>query len=208
MPNWVHTEMSVTGPAKYVERFKLRAAWSHMEYWPDMAPAMSESVLSFWNFKRPEWVERMEGGSYWARETSHNWYTWNTKNWGTKWDAANAELIVNADTDIVYRFDTAWSPPEAVFKAMAAQFPKCMFEMRCVEETGWGVEYAAKNGTLEETESWNTPESHADWVKIDREHQCPCDWSSDGTDWYEDCPRAKPLTEEEHRILESIIESF
>lgn len=51
-------------------------------------------------------------------------YDWCISNWGTKWDvgdndAENCELL---DPNTVYfRFDSAWSPPIEVYRAMAAQ---------------------------------------------------------------------------------------
>ena len=41
---------------------------------------------------------------------------------------------------------------------------------------------------LSETNSWDIPESHADYVSIDNEDGCVCSWG-DTEDFYDDCPR-------------------
>lgn len=43
-----------------------------------------------------------------------NWYDWSIKNWGTKWNAY--EFIDNGDS---LEFETAWSTPEPVIKALS-----------------------------------------------------------------------------------------
>ena len=49
------------------------------------------------------------------------WYAWAVKNWGTKWNACDAEYST-IDPENVIWFDTAWSPPVAVFEALARHF--------------------------------------------------------------------------------------
>ena len=52
-----------------------------------------------------------------------DWYAWANENWGTKWQPNEIEL--DAETDyLVYRFDTAWGPPEGIWGAILGQFPK------------------------------------------------------------------------------------
>lgn len=42
-----------------------------------------------------------------------DWYNWQVKNWGTKWDiGGNGEFIEQPDANTIeLRFDSAWSPP-------------------------------------------------------------------------------------------------
>ena len=53
-----------------------------------------------------------------------NWYTWNPKNWGTKWDACSPEIIENTDTSITIQCDTAWTPPIPWAKSVGKMYPK------------------------------------------------------------------------------------
>ncbi len=61
---------------------------------------------------------------------SKDWYDWSIKNWGTKWNAYSDNVI--DDTTIV--FDTAWSSPIPVFKALSKMFPKVKFELSYADE--------------------------------------------------------------------------
>lgn len=47
-----------------------------------------------------------------------DWYTWNTKNWGTKWNAAWQELKYTKDGTTVLMFETAWSLPVPIYNAL------------------------------------------------------------------------------------------
>ena len=49
-----------------------------------------------------------------------DWYDWSIANWGTKWNATT--ISVDDDTEAI-EFDTAWSMPEPVFKAIAKHTP-------------------------------------------------------------------------------------
>ena len=54
----------------------------------------------------------------WGCEPS--WHDWNVKYYGTKWDVGKNELIINQDEECVQlQFNTAWSPPDSFFFAIA-----------------------------------------------------------------------------------------
>jgi hypothetical protein len=59
-----------------------------------------------------------------------NWYDWSIANWGTKWNACDAELDDDciAEGYIEIRFTTAWEAPVPVFEKMFAMFPKLSFD--------------------------------------------------------------------------------
>lgn len=50
------------------------------------------------------------------RYGSKDWYDWRIKNWGTKWNASDSSF--NEETGVV-EFDTAWSMPENIFRALS-----------------------------------------------------------------------------------------
>lgn len=50
------------------------------------------------------------------RYGSKDWYDWRIKNWGTKWNASDSSF--NEKTGVV-EFDTAWSMPENIFRALS-----------------------------------------------------------------------------------------
>lgn len=173
-------------------------------------------AISFWNFVRPTdeelpyyfghktkpedepdpdatSEERMAKAMTFA---GSGWYDWNIRKWGTKWDANDdclntdlSELDDSLNNDLSYSFSTAWSPAEGVFRAMAEQHPELSFEFHCEEEQGWGVVFDGQNGELSVSKEWDIPDSHADYVALDREDSCMCGNTEDEGEWYKDCPR-------------------
>jgi len=83
-----------------------------------------------------EWTEvtsSLEGGKPITQEMSDrfkkeygcdNWYDWANDNWGTKWDADCEEVHIGDFGEVEYKFDTAWGPPEPIYKALLELFPK------------------------------------------------------------------------------------
>lgn len=49
------------------------------------------------------------------------WYWWRVNNWGTKWDCNIVSYTWNDDYEICLTFDTAWSPPIAIYEAIQEQ---------------------------------------------------------------------------------------
>ena len=60
-------------------------------------------------------------------------YWWCVKNWGTKWDLFEVEIIAETSRSVTYLFDTAWSPPLAGVAAMSEKFPDLEFRIRFAE---------------------------------------------------------------------------
>lgn len=50
------------------------------------------------------------------RYGSKDWYDWRIKNWGTKWNASDSSFDEATGT---VEFDTAWSMPENIFRALS-----------------------------------------------------------------------------------------
>lgn len=51
-----------------------------------------------------------------------NWYDWNLENWGSKWDLSISTGSYERDGDTIsFDFDTAWSPPIALYEYMVDQ---------------------------------------------------------------------------------------
>ena len=82
---------------------------------------------------------------------TNDWYSFNVREWGTKWDVAvapddtypdtNMEETANGDNHVVhYNFNTAWSPPMPAVSKLSAQYPDLLFTLSYEEETGWGGE--------------------------------------------------------------------
>ena len=88
------------------------------------------------------------------------WYDFNVREWGTKWDVAVMDGNEYPDTElleyksegddhwVVYRLNTAWSPPAPAMEKLSALVPNCVVTLEFEEETGWGGEYEFVNGEL------------------------------------------------------------
>jgi hypothetical protein len=82
---------------------------------------------------------------------------------------------------------------------MVAQHPELDFDFSSEEEQGWGAEYTSSDGddvdengvltkSLIMTREWDIPQSHQDYVDLDRE--CNCESEPDDEEyWFDDCPR-------------------
>jgi hypothetical protein len=102
MPNWCSNSLTLTAATKE-EAQELHAHLSTQE----------ADDWTFFGFFVPE---------TWNEE---DWYYSRVNAWGTKWDANLAGYDWVDDYNLVMSFDTAWSPPIAVYEAAAEQ--------------GWGV---------------------------------------------------------------------
>ena len=58
------------------------------------------------------------------------WYDWCCNNWGTKWNACDAEWL---DYNYVV-FDTAWATPEPIFTKLSELYPDIEFEVSFADE--------------------------------------------------------------------------
>ena len=86
-----------------------------------------------------------------------SWYSWNTENWGTKWNAYDVDR--RSETDL--KFETAWSHPVPVVKALSEKFPNVDIRVRYADEDiGSNLgEYTIRNGVITED---RTPRGEAE----------------------------------------------
>lgn len=77
-----------------------------------------------------------------------DWYRWRLYNWDTKWNAYNCSGLEEGSDEIT--FDTAWSTPEAIIKALSIIHPNYIFRCEYADEdigSNCGY-YVFKNGEL------------------------------------------------------------
>jgi hypothetical protein len=81
--------------------------------------------------------------------TSDEWYEWNCRNWGTKWeigDKATLDLEVMGELsfddkpvenslELVYSMDSAWSPPVEALNSLAEQYPTIKISLSSIDES-------------------------------------------------------------------------
>lgn len=214
MPNWVYNTLSVSGSkdsiAKLVEQLSKPVTTHHEElkvidgkFSSEKGTQVSEEAISFMNIIAPSNLDAYYSNStpsidvtdtenimssiVHALNTGEDWYNWNVRNWGCKWDASSISAEVN-DTDVVYRFETPWSPPEQAMITLSEQHPDLNFFLRYEEEQGWGAEVQFTAGEYYITEQWDIPTSHSDYVDRNDPANCICNWQ-DEEEWFDDCPR-------------------
>ena len=96
-----------------------------------------------------------------------SWYAFNNREWGTKWDVAvsddeqypNTELIEHMSNDedqwLVYKFETAWAPPQPAMEKLSALVPNCVLTLDWEEEQGFGGEIEFVNGQITAESSYD-----------------------------------------------------
>ena len=79
-----------------------------------------------------------------------SWYDWCVQEWGTKWDVDATEGN-RTDNEIVYFFDSAWSPPTTWLQKASELYPDLKFHLE-YEEGGccFAGDAYAENGDLED----------------------------------------------------------
>jgi hypothetical protein len=151
MPNWCSNTLTISGDAKQIKEFKEisevkgkeKTDLSFNKTVPIPSIINQEATISPSKDKPNKLLKKLLGAD--------NWYDWSVKNWGTKWDANNAELTMDNDEYLEYIFETAWNPPVEWLEKVSKKFPKLEFRMK-YEEEGMGFLGIAKgsNGNIED----------------------------------------------------------
>ena len=147
MPNWCDNTLRVKGPAEDINKFQmacrnkdgdlpehtelsLQRLWpcppSILHNKPDMKDIPFEQKVLY---MRP----RVE-----VPPEYDDWYTWRVRNWGTKWDVKasirRVDSFKNGNMEIIYDFDSAWSPPCEAFKKICEDWPTLTFKLKYIGE--------------------------------------------------------------------------
>ena len=125
----------------------------------------------------------------------NDWYNFNNREWGVKWDVAVAEdekypetymegPVVNGENKVVYyNFNTAWGIPQNAIEKLSAQYPNLLFSLSYEEETGWGGEMEFLRGQVISDSSYDNKcrdcdaENTLEWCEDCEEQLCSnCNW--------------------------------
>ena len=226
MPNWVFNTLHVSGEPSELEKMVTQLNQPFVKnfpqhdfvdggiIWTNNEQVYDNPVFAFWNIVKPTDLESyyekdpfkstadLDGEEFMAEferamKEDQDWYHWNCRNWGTKWDVAvsngdeypNAVLVfTNNNSDyVMYNFQTAWSPVLEVLLTLSKQFPTLEFNYEYEEEKeGWGGIATLVGGVEITSEEWDAPMSHSDYTERDKD--CICPYSDSPEDWFEDCP--------------------
>jgi hypothetical protein len=184
MPNWCYNSLSIDGSKEDISAIKTQLNQPYVKQHDQWNPETGQMEVKDYTYSNPIFAfhnihnHRQDGVSdeEYIKQPDHtlpiaeqmefktnDWYSWNVRNWGTKWDVGvgddneypETELMEESDTYLAYRFNTAWSPPLPAIEALSAQYPDVEFNLSYEEETGWGGEYLFIEGDGTEIEVYN-----------------------------------------------------
>jgi len=154
MPNWCRNQITIQSKDKQLIR-NLR----------DDLEDMNGKGLLHYMYPMPHELRNTTKGS--NSETNQefidkygfdNWYDWSLHNWGTKWDVDfDLKFVSFADIDtptpLTLEFNSAWSPPLAVWQKFVDRYPKGTFEVAHLQYIESGMQFCGVHDALDNTES-------------------------------------------------------
>lgn len=215
MPNWVFNGLTVEGNPESVKKMmdqlnepfvRVHDNWSTETHQMEKQQVTYPNpVFAFWNIVKPTNLDTYDSQPAHTPELpitfeGDDWYNWNVRNWGTKWDVAvssdneypdtTVEDTVNGENHVVhYNFNTAWSRPMPALLNLSEQYPDLLFTLSYEEETGWGGECELLRGKIISESMYDNQCNDCDGTYEDSQiidcddcsdYPCPhCGWSSD-----------------------------
>ena len=172
MPNWCSNTIVVGGEAADISEFN---AWLGdgknllSKIKPTPQPLV-ETVSGF--VADPEEQRKLEEKSAAnVKEFGYrNWYDWNVGTWGTKWDVdAEIDESSSISEQVIFSFESAWSPPQKAIALMAEKFPTLTIRHSFLEEGMCFVGYDLyKDGGIAE-EVFNEDSQTEEWEQLARD---------------------------------------
>jgi len=196
MPNWVYNGLTAEGKpesiTKLVDQLNQPFSLVH-DSWDIESGEMKKKlttypnpVFAFWNIIKPTDMEAYSSQPDHSKDiydrSGDDWYNWNVRNWGTKWDVAKSSNedhdftymegpVDNGDNKVVYySFNTAWGVPMPALVTLSTQYPDLLFTLSYEEETGWGGELELLRGVLLSDEQYTWKCSDCD-LMLEQEPQ-------------------------------------
>lgn len=191
MPNWVSNSVTIEGKPELVNHIKelvsrpyVMPVQSNGDLAYTVEDKLIESPFSFWNVIKPTDMEAYpKQPDFNANKpySGDDWYNWNNRNWGSKWDATNPELVYDEPNGenhvLVYNFDTPWGTPNPVLIELSRQFPSVLITNEYQEETGWGGETEFLNGEELSESEYNWQCWKCNYKELDEPPYCEaCDY--------------------------------
>jgi hypothetical protein len=152
MPNWCSNRVTVIGPRADVEQFIADAKGPDRMYWqgdgqgpavasefslPALVPPPPELLATLpyqAEHDTPEGILALIG-----RGPIRDGYTWQVRQWGTKWNVEvncpiEIESLDNDRMQVIYDLSTAWSPISPAVRTIAQQRPTLTVQHEYIEE--------------------------------------------------------------------------
>ena len=172
MPNWVYNGLTIEGNAEQVKSLIKQMNKPFVDSIKpngDLSYSIQQRkyvnpIFSFRNIIAPTDMEAYHSVPVFPEKFSlafegNDWYNFNNREWGTKWDVAvaeddeypttNMEEHENGENHVVhYNFETAWSRPLPAIQKLSEQYPNLLMTLSYEEETGWGGEMEFLRGEI------------------------------------------------------------
>jgi hypothetical protein len=127
MPNWCNNTLRVTGDAEALNRFATNITNE------DGSIQILKNLIPFPVELEGEDILDKDGNAIGQAFTDEG-YHWCLRNWGTKWGDCETELSAYPPGELVYTFQTAWSPAIEGLERISMMFPTLTFQTDWVEE--------------------------------------------------------------------------
>jgi len=143
MPNWFYFTLNVSGKEEDVQEFVQNVKGTDQYETEGLDFDFNHFI------PQPDNIFRGAIGSdnreSLEEEGIPNWYDWNNKNWGTKWNS-HCGFMDSDKTHATYHLETAWAFPSPVIAEMIEKYPDLSYEIEGEEEAcSYGV-YVKYNG--------------------------------------------------------------
>ena len=172
MPNWVYNGLTIEGNAEQVKSLIVQMNKPFVDSIKpngDLAFSIQQRkyinpIFSFRNIISPTDMEAYHAVPTFPEKfdmkfEGNDWYNFNNREWGTKWDVAvceddkypttTIEEAENGENYVVhYNFETAWSRPVPAIQKLSNQYPNLLMTLSYEEETGWGGEMEFLRGEI------------------------------------------------------------
>jgi hypothetical protein len=169
MPNWVFNGLTIEGNPEQVDKLVEQMNQPFVDSIVprgDLSFSLSRRkyvnpVFAFHNIIAPTDIEAYNAQPDFQAEGEQNdWYSWNIRNWGVKWDVAvpldeehpdtyMEGPVVNGENKVVYyNFNTPWGIADKAITLLSSQYPNLLFTLSYQEETGWGGECEFLRGVV------------------------------------------------------------
>ena len=130
MPNWCHNRVSFYSENegsidKLFKIFESAAPFQQIVPAPDWknTPNDKGELPVKREHKNPDGKVVYTTYDFPDGKNDDRWYSWNTNNWGTKWEVSDVECDHFEPDSFECEFETAWSPAEGICHALREQFP-------------------------------------------------------------------------------------
>ena len=123
MPNWCNNDVQISHPDSAMID-KLESAVKEGKLFTTILPEPDWKTTpnEKGDFSKEEKLTPDLSITRWPDgKQDERWYSWRLENWGTKWEVSDFFNDTRYQNELTLSFDTAWSPPIAIYEALVDQ---------------------------------------------------------------------------------------